>query len=59
MQGLKIKITREQLKYIMHMLEVTDPNAAVEQFAKMLVSEKVPVDDLPLYIDKIMKRKND
>lgn len=56
MKDGKIYLSREEQIFLMEMLEVDDPNDAVEDFAALLVMERVDPAELGKYLKKIMKK---
>jgi hypothetical protein len=56
MSSDKFYLTREEQAFLMEMLEINNPEQAVEKFADLLISEHANVSKLTDYLKKIMKR---
>jgi len=58
MSSGKIYLTRDQQIFLMEMLEVNTPEAAVDKFANIMAEERADPTELQKYIKKIMKAMN-
>lgn len=56
-KSTKLILNRNQIEYIMKMLEISNPQQAMEAFAKMLSSEQADPMKMGAYIDKIIQAK--
>lgn len=55
MSGDRIYLSREEQAYLIRMLEIEDPQVAVEKFAILLVEERADPGSIQDYLRKIMK----
>ena len=54
--GDSIKLTRQQIDYLIEMLEINTPEKAVERFVELMTMEGADPIDTYLYLSRIMKR---
>lgn len=53
----KMKLTYEQLAYIVEKTDVKDPQKAVEYFAEIMVMERIHPSKMPECVSRLMARE--
>lgn len=51
-----IFLSRRQLEYVIKMVEISDPNEAVEKFALIMLEEKADPGKMEMYINRLMEK---
>lgn len=52
----KIRLTKKQLHFVTQILEISDPDKAVERFMEIMIEERVDPSDIVILIDTILKK---
>lgn len=52
----KIFLRKEQIEYLVKLLEMPDPQEAIEKFAELLILEKADPSKMDKYVDELIKR---
>lgn len=55
---LKLKLTKEQIEFVIEMTEITNPSEAVKRLAAIMLEEKMAPADMALLIDRILTKFN-
>lgn len=55
---LKLKLTKEQIEFVIEMTEITNPSEAVQRLAAIMLEEKMAPADMALLIDRILTKFN-
>lgn len=57
MSDQNLKLTYEQLGYIMEKTNMKDPKSAIEYFAEIMKAEGIRPSKMPLVVFKLMERE--
>lgn len=56
MGNSSIRLTYDQIEYIMKRTDITDPNKAIEYFAELLIMERISPSSMGVVVTKLMER---
>lgn len=54
---MSLKLTYEQLGWVVEKTGITDPKEALEYFATLMKHEGIPPRKMPLVVEKLMDRE--